>query len=537
MFASVFGVRALRSSTSLYVCRRCLSSGHAPARTRFAPSPTGSLHLGSLRTALYNYLWAKRTGGQFILRVEDTDQKRSTPGAEESLFDNLVWSGLTVDEGPRTGGPHAPYRQSERLPIYRKHIDLLIEQGAAYKCFCKPERLDELREQARKQGLSGTYDRCCSSLSKADAGSNVESGKSYVVRLKSPSTPPIVDDLVHGKVNFQRGKQGLLFDDSILLKSDGYPTYHLANVVDDHLMEITHVIRGEEWLPSTAKHLAIYHAFGWTPPQFAHVPLLASVGGAKLSKRHGDTTVEAYRRQGFLPEAVLNYLALMGWNAQIPSGDSEVMSLAQMVEKFELSLITKGAAVVTPEKLHFLQKQHYHELADSEEGMVRLIKQTQAELKIVYDSVFPDEYVGRVITALKDRIVDPLGVPVLGEYFFKEPDYSKPEASEFCAKFNKKSSVELAEVLKTIREGLDGLDVYHWTGNDFNLKIEQFFHKTEFQVPNGLVMGALRYAIAGGRSGAGVKQIMDVIGRGKTLLRLKQAEKYNQRHQELNVTA
>lgn len=519
------GTRLLKSR---WICRRCLTSGLTPARTRFAPSPTGSLHLGSLRTALYNYLWAKRTGGQFILRVEDTDQNRSTPGAEESLFDNLKWSGLNVDEGPRTGGPHAPYRQSDRLSIYRKHIEKLIERGAAYKCFCTPGRLDGLRERSRKQGLSGTYDRCCASLSRADVDGRAEHGESYVVRLKSPTTPPIVEDVVHGTVNFQRGKQGLLFDDTILVKSDGYPTYHFANVVDDHLMEITHVIRGEEWLPSTAKHLAIYQAFDWQPPQFAHVPLLASVGGAKLSKRQGDTTVEAYRDQGFLPESILNYLALMGWNADNTPGESEVMTVSEMISKFELNHITKGAAVVTPEKLQFLQKQHYHRLTESESGLARLVRQTQTELTKVYDSSFSDEYVARVIVALRDRLVDPLGVPQLGEYFFKKPDYSKKDATEFLVKFEKKASASIMEVLKTIHQGLESLDIYHWTGTEFNMKIEQFFHVTEFQVPNGLVMGALRYAIAGGRSGAGVKQIMDIIGRGETLQRLREAEEHLQ---------
>lgn len=508
------------------VWSRSLTSVNSPARTRFAPSPTGSLHLGSLRTALYNYLWAKRTGGQFLLRVEDTDQKRSTPGAEESLFENLTWAGLTVDEGPRTGGLHASYRQSDRLPTYHQHVGELIDRGSAYKCFCTPDRLDELRVQAKKRGLSGAYDRRCATLSAHDVDSKVKEDQPYVIRLKSPDTPPIVEDLVHGSVDFRQGKQGLLFDDAILLKSDGYPTYHFANVVDDHLMKITHVIRGEEWLPSTAKHLAIYQAFGWTPPEFAHVPLLASVGGAKLSKRHGDTTVESYREQGFLPEAVLNYLALMGWNAHISPGESEVMSLAQMVEKFDLNHITKGAAIVTSEKLHFLQKQHYHKLAETKAGMERLVAQTQTGLKRSFEADFSDDYVARVIAALKERVVDPLGIPQLGEYFFVQPSYKNAEAAKFIAKFNKQSSIELSEVLQSVQKGLEELDIYHWTGNDFNFKIEQFFHETEFQVPNALVMGAIRYAIAAGRSGAGVKQIMEVIGRGETLLRLERARKH-----------
>lgn len=525
-FRSALSRRILQSR---WVCKRCLSTGNLPpARTRFAPSPTGKLHLGSLRTALYNYLWARRTGGQFILRVEDTDQNRLSEGAERSLFDNLKWAGLDIDEGPQEGGPHRPYRQSERLSIYRDHIQVLLDNGSAYRCFCDSDRLESLREASRKQGHSGTYDRKCFHMSAETASEKVQAqGQgSFVVRLRSPDVAPVVEDMVHGTVTFPRTKQHLTYDDAILMKSDGYPTYHFANVVDDHLMGITHVIRGEEWLPSTPKHLAIYAAFNWTPPQFAHVPLLASVGGAKLSKRHGDTTVEAYREKGILPESMLNYLALMGWNAQIASGDTEVMTIDQMAERFDLTQITKGAAIVTPEKLWFLQKQHYLRLSESTDGMARLVTQTQAELAKTYQEEFSNEYVEKVILALKDRIVDPLGVPQLGGYFFQRPDYAKTEAVKFKTKFEKRSSDSLAKVLGLIHEGLEKLDEDHWTGTEFNLKIEQFFN--ELDAPNNTVMGAIRYAIAGGQSGAGVKQIMSIIGREETLHRIKEAQIYSQ---------
>ncbi|CCG81944.1 Glutamyl-tRNA synthetase [Taphrina deformans PYCC 5710] len=527
MGMKVLGVHKLLFVQVAASCRRTFSCAgkayQSPARTRFAPSPTGSLHLGSLRTALYNYLWAKRTGGQFILRVEDTDQNRLSEGAERSLYDNLNWAGLDLDESPEKGGTHAPYRQSERLPIYHEHIKTLLDKGAAYRCFCSSERLAGLKDSARKHGQSGTYDRQCLAITQEESDSRARENEPHIIRLRSPQSVPIVEDVVHGTVNFSKSKQGITFDDSILIKSDGFPTYHFANVVDDHLMAITHVIRGEEWLPSTPKHLAIYDAFGWSPPQFAHVPLLASVGGAKLSKRHGDTTVEAYRAKGYLPEAMLNYLALMGWNAHIAVGESEVMSLEQMAERFELEQITKGATIVTSEKLQFLQKQHYHALSETEDGLKRLIEQAQAELQKTFGKTYDADYVGRVIVALRDRVVDPLGLPQLGIYFFTEPDYSSDEARKFVTKFAKKGTIPLSELLQNVHTKLSGLDERHWTGTEFNLVIERLFHETDFGTPNGLVMGAVRYAIAGGLSGAGVKQIMEIVGREKTLARLATA--------------
>lgn len=496
-----------------------------PARTRFAPSPTGRLHLGSLRTALYNYLWARRTGGQFILRVEDTDQGRLAEGAEASLHDNLRWAGLEVDEGPEVGGPHEPYRQSERLGIYGKHIQVLLEKGAAYRCFCSAGRLETLRKESKRHGHSGSYDRRCVSAHGEEAERRAAAGEAHVVRLKSPDVTPVVEDIVHGTVNFQKAKPGgtTAFEDTILVKSDGFPTYHFANVVDDHLMEITHVIRGEEWLPSTPKHLAIYAAFDWHPPAFAHVPLLAAVGGAKLSKRHGDTTVEAYRESGFLPESMLNYLALMGWNAHIAQGETEVMSLPEMADRFDLSQITKGATIVTPEKLNFLQKQHYHRLADTPDGMARLVAQTQSELGKVYTDSFDDGYVEQVIMALKERIVDPLGVPQLGAYFFKEPEYTSAVARKFVTKLNGKSATSLEDLLILICDKLAQIDVEHWTGTEFNLRIERIFEEVGSGTANSMLMGVIRYAIAGGHSGAGVKQIMAIIGREKTLERFQNA--------------
>ncbi|KAK7541590.1 glutamyl-tRNA synthetase-like protein [Phyllosticta citricarpa] len=327
-----------------------------PARTRFAPSPTGYLHLGSLRTALFNYLIAKRTGGQFLLRIEDTDQKRTVPDAEKRLFDDLRWAGLEWDEGPEVGGPYGPYKQSQRTALYRQHADKLLDSGHAYRCFCTPQRLSELAEHRAKLGLPTDYDRTCANVPKEESDDRASQGEKHVVRLRVPDRYPPFFDLVYGSVG-----KGLkpatnpkddAYDDPILLKSDGLPTYHLANVVDDHHMKITHVIRGTEWLPSTPKHLAMYQAFGWQPPNFAHVGLLVDINGNKLSKRNMDIDVSAYRR--YLPEAVNNFVALLGWSHR---NRSDVMSMEELIKNFTLKFTT-GSVVVTEAKLSYLQNHH-----------------------------------------------------------------------------------------------------------------------------------------------------------------------------------
>ena len=271
-------------------------------RVRFAPSPTGYLHVGGLRTALYNYLFARHNNGKFILRVEDTDQNRYVEGAVENLIKTLKWVGLNYDEGPEVGGNFGPYFQSERLSIYKDHIDQLIEKGHAYPCFCSTERIQKLRAQQQSQKLQAKYDKHCLSLSKDEIKQKIADGEPYVIRLNVPANERIIiDDIVRGQVDFNSD----IVDDQILIKSDGFPTYHLANVVDDHLMKITHVIRGEEWLSSTPKHVLLYDFFEWERPQFAHLPLLLNADKSKLSKRQGDVAVEDYQQKGYLKEALI----------------------------------------------------------------------------------------------------------------------------------------------------------------------------------------------------------------------------------------
>lgn len=326
-------------------------------RVRFAPSPTGWLHIGGLRTALYNYLFAKGKGGTFVLRIEDTDQERFVEGAEADILEGLAWAGLRVDEGPHVGGPYAPYRQSERSARYQECVQFLLDNGHAYYAFDTPETLSEARTQAEARGETFRYDaitrltfRNAFTMSPAEVDDALKSGAPYVVRLAVPAGEQIhVQDAIRGDVVFSTDE----VDDQVLLKSDGLPTYHLANVVDDHDMAITHVIRGEEWLPSVPKHLLLYRCFGWDAPQMAHLPLIMSPSGGKLSKRNAEkmgipVSVRQYRDAGYEPEAVVNFLALLGWN---PGDEREQFSLDELVDAFSLDRIGKSGALFNMDKL------------------------------------------------------------------------------------------------------------------------------------------------------------------------------------------
>src|SRR5262245_27480017 len=315
-------------------------------RTRIAPSPTGDPHVGTAYVALFNYAQARRSGGQFLLRIEDTDRPRSHPASERMIFEALRWLGLSWDEGPDVGGPCGPYRQSERSEIYREHAEKLVASGAAYPCFCTPERLAALREeQKRSRAAVMGYDRLCRRLDPEDAAKRRAAGEAHVIRLAMPDADSmVVSDLLRGELRFERPQM----DDQVLLKSDGYPTYHLANVVDDHLMGITHVMRAEEWLSSLPKHFRLYEAFGWQAPVFCHLPLLRNADKSKISKRKNPVSLNHYRRAGYLPEAMLNFLALLSYS--MPD-EREEFSLADFIASFELERISLGGPVFDLEKL------------------------------------------------------------------------------------------------------------------------------------------------------------------------------------------
>ncbi|MEY2720544.1 MAG: hypothetical protein RLZZ273_1910, partial [Bacteroidota bacterium] len=325
-------------------------------RVRFAPSPTGFLHIGSLRTALYNYLFAKHHGGTCILRIEDTDRTRFVEGAIEEQISSLAWAGVTFDEGPHVGGDHGPYTQSERFDLYREYGMKLVANGTAYYAFDTSEELDAMRARQQNAGIAPKYDRSSMrnqyTLGELETARLLAENAAHVIRLKVPLQQDIrFNDLIRGEVVVN----GREIDDQILLKSDGFPTYHLANVVDDHLMEITHVIRAEEWLPSTPKHIILYQAFGWEPPKFAHVPLLLNPDRSKMSKRHGDVMVRDFATKGFFPDALVNFVALCGWN---PGTDNEFFSMQELIDAFTLERVNKAGAVFDYQKLNWMNGEY-----------------------------------------------------------------------------------------------------------------------------------------------------------------------------------
>ncbi|HKE38121.1 MAG TPA: glutamate--tRNA ligase [Candidatus Baltobacteraceae bacterium] len=328
-------------------------------RTRIAPSPTGDPHVGTAYVGLINYCFAKKNAGEFILRIEDTDQQRSTAESERAILEALHWCGLTWDEGPDVGGPHGPYRQSERSTIYREYVDKLLEAGHAFKCFCTPARLEEMRVAQRAAGQPSRYDGLCLSYDAAEVARREAAGEPYVVRMKVPDRGTcVVDDLRRGPIEFEYKS----VDMQVLMKSDGLPTYHLANVVDDHLMEITHVFRGEEWVSSAPKHLLLYEYFGWEPPKLMHLPLLRNPDKSKLSKRKNPTGILFYRRMGYLPEALMNFLGLLANAAH--EGEDELMDLAHMVKRFEIEHVPIGGPVFDVPKLDWINARYIRERLD-----------------------------------------------------------------------------------------------------------------------------------------------------------------------------
>ncbi|EPB83705.1 glutamyl-tRNA synthetase [Mucor circinelloides 1006PhL] len=516
----LFQLRQLpRKSSSLIFTVTSKRFLNAPARVRFAPSPTGQLHLGGLRTALFNYLLAKKTGGQFILRIEDTDQTRYVEGAVESLVKALNWAGIPHDEGPNVEGPHSPYYQAKRTEIYREHAKKLVKSGHAYRCFCTPERLSRVKEARQKKGNYIAYDKHCSYLSEEEIQENLDKKLPYTIRLMTPyegSTEH--DDLVYGKISFSNKT----IDDTILIKSDGYPTYHLANVVDDHLMKITHVLRGEEWLSSTPKHILLYKALGWTPPLFAHLPLLLNPDGSKLSKRSGDVHVEQYIEKGYLPEAIDNFVALLGWH---PNDNSEALfTVKELIEEFDIKDINHSGAVVDHQKLDWINKHHILKRAQTKDGLDSLVgilkpfvdKQYLSALQGTQNEYrLESNYLAQVIDTIKERIRNLSDIPKLCSYYFEEPNYESTDALALKKKL-KQPAMDLINTAEFI-QGLKSMEPFEAT------TIKPWLYslaESKGINPNHLMM-ALRYKITGSRVGAGVAETIQVIGKDTTIHRLE----------------
>lgn len=474
-------------------------------RVRFAPSPTGYLHIGGLRTALYNYLFAKNQNGKLILRIEDTDRKRFVEGAVENLIDTLNWSGINFDEGPNIDGEFKPYSQSERLEIYKKLAEQLIKEEKAYYCFCTSERLAELREEQQKQKLpQAKYDKHCLHLSKKEIEEKRNSNIPYVVRLNvQPNEKIIFEDVIRNKVEFETTN----IDDQVLLKSDGYPTYHLANVVDDHLMQITHVIRGEEWLSSTPKHIILYDYFGWEKPIFAHLPLLLNPDKSKLSKRQGDVAVEDYRDKGYLKEALVNFVALLGWNY---GDDKEVYEMDELIEKFSLERVHKAGAVFNIEKLDWLNFEHLRKKTDAEILQMLRTEIYNSEFK---DGNYSDEYLIKVIGTMKER------VSFVKEYLTKSPYFFKAPETYEEKNLNKRWKDDSAELLQQLADEFAKLNKP--SKEEFEKALDEVAQK--LNVGKGKLVHPLRIAVSGVGEGPGIFDIVSIIGKQETLSRIETA--------------
>ncbi|KAG0267780.1 Glutamyl-tRNA synthetase [Actinomortierella ambigua] len=489
------------------------TSPESAARVRFAPSPTGYLHLGGLRTALYNYLLAKKTGGQCLLRIEDTDQTRYVPGATESLLRAFDWAGIRFDEGPTIGGPHEPYEQSKRLDIYHKHVGQLLHDGHAYRCFCSSDRLSVVRLEAQKAGRTASYDRKCMLLSAEESQEKAQKGEPFVVRMKVPEGTTIVHDDVHGNVTFSNKE----LDDSVLLKSDGFPTYHLANVVDDHLMDINQVVRGQEWLPSAPKHVLLYEMFGWKVPRFAHVPLLLNPDKSKLSKRSGDVNVEDYKDKGYFPEAVVNFVALLGWH---PGSTQEIFNMDELADAFSLDHIQQSNAVVLREKLDWINKMHLLRKAETSEGLLEMAVFMRPKLEQVVGPLanqVTDEYIAKVIDTLKERIKNVYDVPLLCSYYFRSPDYSSEDSKSYRSKVGDET---LHKVLPTILKQLSSVsESTPLSSQEAKEALKKTADQHSVKLP--VVMNAVRYAVTGVKVGAGVPETMATLGREPVVERIQ----------------
>lgn len=493
-----------------------------PVRVRFAPSPTGPLHIGGVRTALFNYLFAKKNNGTFYLRIEDTDQTRFVPGAEAYIFEALEWLGIAPDETVGKNEKFGPYRQSERKEMYKQYADQLIENGWAYYAFDSAEKLDELRKLAEAEGKTFIYNHSVReqldnslTVSREEVEKRIANGDAFVVRFKTPVNETLViNDIIRGDVKFDTN----LLDDKVLYKSDGMPTYHLANIVDDYLMETSHVIRGEEWLPSLPLHKLLYKAFDWEAPEFAHLPLiLKPIGNGKLSKRDGDKmgfpvfplewkteegTSMGYRENGFFPEAVVNFLALLGWN---DGTEQEIFSLDELVQKFDLARVNKSGAKFDPEKNKWFNHQYLVKKDDAE-----LAEMFKKELATKGISTSLD--VTRIVSLVKDRANFVTELYDLSDYFFVAPTSYDEKASKNW----KEETPELMKQLITVLQGI----------SDFSsVNIETIVKDwlTTNEIGMGKVMQPFRLSLVGALKGPHLFDIVEMIGKEESIKRIEKA--------------
>ncbi len=485
-------------------------------RVRFAPSPTGYLHIGGLRTGLYSYLFAKKHGGDYILRIEDTDRTRLVDDATKRLVETLNYLGVRHDEGPQYDaegvlyqvGDAGPYIQSKNLGSYTKAADKLIESGHAYRCFCSKERLDNIRSDMKKNGLTPKYDGLCRNLSESESKSRMENGEDYVVRLKLPESTDITfHDYIRGDVTFNTDD----LDDQVLIKQDGFPTYHLAVVVDDHHMGITHVIRGEEWVSSTPKHIALYDAFGWEKPKYIHLPLILNESKKKLSKRHDDVSVESFLEKGYLKEALVNYVSLLGWS---PSDDVEIMSLEDIIEKFDFEKLSHSSAVFSVDKLKWVNAQHIRGM-DIDELVSRAMPFMLASGVISEDDVKNNkDLIKMMVSSLQER------VELLSEFGEKAKvfvgeavEMENSECEELLQ--GEHAPIVIESFLRAVRE--------QGSLTDDNAKAPFKVVQKETGYKGKNLFMTIRVALSGNMHGVDMKDLLLILGYDKVIQRLENA--------------
>lgn len=460
-------------------------------RVRMAPSPTGEYHIGHIRTVLYNYAYARKMGGKFVIRIEDTDRNRFVEGATERILEVIKDYGLDWDEGPQKGGEYGPYFQSERLDIYKEYIQKLVEKQVAYPCFCTSERLDKMREDQKSQGIFATkYDKKCLSISKDEAQKRIESGEDHVYRLNVDHGKEIsFEDVVYGKITFNSSD----IDDQILIKSDGFPTYHFAVVVDDYLMKITHVLRGNDWLPSTPKHVILYEAFGWELPVYAHLPNLKELGGTKkLSKRHGPVAAREFLEDGYLPEALNNFVMLLGWN---PGDNQEILSLSEFIDKFELTQINKTDLVAFDRnKLRWMNGEY-------------IKRSTDERLKLLILDFFNNKYeknLEKIIPLVKERISTLKEFESIAKFFYEDIEADK-------------DMIKDVNHIKSAVSALEKID--DWNLDNINSNLMNEVNENNFKT--GKFFMDLRIAITGQKVTPPINDSIAIIGKERTIRLLK----------------
>ncbi|KAM8710876.1 hypothetical protein ACLKA7_017496 [Drosophila subpalustris] len=507
--------------------RQCLRATqrhyHGDVRVRFAPSPTGYLHLGGLRTALYNFLFARHAGGKFVLRIEDTDQSRLVPGASERLIEDLLWAGIEIDEGPGFDGDYGPYIQSERKELYSDAVDRLLQNGSAYRCFCTERRLELLRKEALRTRQVPRYDNKCRHLTEAQLAALLDRGMPHCVRFKLTEHEEPLEDLIYGRVQHNVSETE---GDPVIMKSDQFPTYHLANVVDDHHMGITHVLRGVEWQISTTKHLLLYKAFGWRPPQFGHLPLLVNADGTKLSKRQGDIGIQQLRERGYFPQALINYIISAGGGFEHrPNARPQLQTLDALAQQFRLKRVNSHPSRLNSELLNdYNQLEIRRRLEAGEETRLHLVALVQQLVKQTYPNHsnldLAETHILNVLhwAAQRLTLIQDLTSGKLSFLWVKPTE---------CELDNDLTSEQLQQLLQQLSV------LATFEKNALNDKLKNYAHQQQLKFP--MLMKTLRAALSGLKEGPGVAEMMEILGKTVVLQRLEETIKKQSKVESMRV--